>query len=146
VPAELVTDLDCARMHVTLERLFALLRRGGQPEDVSLTAASALRNLQLNGPRRIGDLAGDEGVSQPAATQLVSRLEKEGLVERATDPADGRVVLVRITDAGAGLLQRRRQIRAERLAEVVHTLSEEDAKLIAAALPALERLGEAGTT
>ena len=144
--------LDYVRLHLVLERLFALLRRstpsgrgragreGGGP-DLSLTAASTLRNLELNGPRRLTDLAADESVTQPAMTQLVSRLERDSLAERTTDPADGRVVLVRVTAAGTALMKRRREVRAQHLADLLSTLDEDDERLIKAALPALERLG-----
>jgi DNA-binding MarR family transcriptional regulator len=141
VPADLVSDLDYVRMHVALERIFGMLRRGNPPQELSLTAASALRNLELNGSRRLTDLAVDEGVTQPGMTQLVTRLERDGLAERTTDPADGRVVLVRVTPAGRALLAGRRRLRARRLGELMSTLSAEQERLIAAALPALERLG-----
>jgi DNA-binding MarR family transcriptional regulator len=139
--ADLVSELDYVRMHVALERIFGLLRRGNPPQELSLTAASALRNLELNGSRRLTDLAVDEGVTQPGMTQLVTRLERDGLAERTTDAGDGRVVLVRVTAAGRALLARRRQLRARRLGELMSTLSAEEERLIAAALPALERLG-----
>jgi DNA-binding MarR family transcriptional regulator len=139
------TDLDAGpdyvRLHLALERLVTALRRDTPPADLSLTAASTLRNLELNGPRRITDLGSAEGVSQPAMTQLVSRLERDGLAERTTDPTDGRVVLVRVTTAGTELLRRRRERRVKRLAQLLSTLPEEDERLITAALPALERLG-----
>ena len=140
-PADLTAGLDYVRLHLALERLFGLLRRDSQPSGLSLTAASTLRNLELNGPRRLTDLAADESVTQPAMTQLVSRLERDGLAERTTDPTDGRVVLVRVTPAGTALLQRRRAIRARHLADLLATLDDDDERLIAAALPALERLG-----
>lgn len=136
-----MSELDYVRMHVALERIFGLLRRGNPPQELSLTAASALRNLELNGSRRLTDLAVDEGVTQPGMTQLVTRLERDGLAERTTDAGDGRVVLVRVTAAGRALLARRRQLRARRLGELMSTLSAEEERLIAAALPALERLG-----
>jgi DNA-binding MarR family transcriptional regulator len=139
-PTDLDSGLDYVRLQTVLERLFAALRRDSSAE-LSLTAASTLRNLELNGPRRITDLGAEEGVSQPAMTQLVSRLERDGLAERTTDPADGRVVLVRATRAGTELLLRRRELRAKRLAELLSTLPQEDERLISAALPALERLG-----
>ena len=123
------------------ERFYELLRRLTPRSELSLTAASTLRNLELNGPRRLTELSTVEGVTQPAMTQLVSRLERERLAERATDPTDGRVVLVRITPAGRELLARRRETRARHLAELLSTLSTEDQRRLAAALPALERLG-----
>ena len=46
------------------------------------------------GPRPVGKLAEELGVSPPAATQLVDRLAEHGMVRRRNDPADRRVVLV----------------------------------------------------
>ena len=141
MPTELLPELDSARFNAAVERLFGVLRRHNAPPELSLTAASALRNLELTGPRRLTDLAAAEGVTQPAMTQLVTRLEREGLAERTTDPGDGRVVLVCVTPAGRELLARRRESRARYLADLLSTLSDDDQRHLAAALPALERLG-----
>jgi len=136
------TALDPARLTVAVERLFSLLRHGNPPNDISLTAASTLRRLEREGPHRLTELAAAEGVTQPAMTQLVQRLEREGLADRAADSTDGRVVLVRVTPAGQELLTRRRAVRAEHLAALLVELSDDDEALIAAALPALERLAK----
>ncbi|WP_433045405.1 MarR family winged helix-turn-helix transcriptional regulator [Dactylosporangium sp. CS-033363] len=136
------TALDPARLTVAVERTFSLLRQGNPPNDISLTAASTLRRLEREGPRRLTELATAEGVTQPAMTQLVQRLEREGLADRAADPADGRAVLVRITRAGSELLVRRRSVRAGALEALLAHVSEDDQALIAAALPALERLAK----
>jgi len=124
----------------TFERVFGLLRRALPPDDLSLTAASTLHRLEQHGDRRLTELAGLEGVTQPAMTQLVSRLERSGLVVRRADPLDGRVVLVQITPDGLGVLRRRRAIRAARLTSLLAGLSEADRSAITAALPALDRL------
>src|SRR5215216_6315340 len=46
------------------------------------------------GPRSVGKLAEELGVSPPAATQLVDKLTAHGMVCRRNDPTDRRVVLV----------------------------------------------------
>src|SRR2546421_12276645 len=61
-------------------------------------------------PRRITELAAREGVTQPAITLLVNRLENRDLVLRTPDPLDRRAVLVDLTPAGHELLE---QLRAE---------------------------------
>ena len=134
--------LDHVALAASFDRLFATLRRLAPTQDISLTAASTLRSLERSGPHRLSDLAGREGVSQPAMTQLVSRLERDGLVARGTDPNDGRVVLVCLADAGREVLRRRREVRTARLAELVAALTPPDRAAIMAALPALDRLGE----
>src|SRR5207244_476584 len=77
---------------------------------------ATLATLERSGPRRLTALAVSEGVTQPAMTQLVDRLQGMSLLERAQDPADGRVVQVRITDEGRALLARRRAVRGQRVA------------------------------
>jgi DNA-binding MarR family transcriptional regulator len=134
-------DLDYVKLHLTLEHLLGVLIRSGPPDQLSRTAVSTLKNLETHGPRRLTDLSAAENVTQPAMTQLVSRLERDGLAKRTTDPDDGRVVLVRVTDAGRALLANRREARAKHLADLISHLTDEEQRLIAAALPALERLG-----
>jgi DNA-binding MarR family transcriptional regulator len=77
-------------------------------------------------------------------TQLIARLQGEGLVTRVPDPADGRVVQVAITDEGRAVLSRRRAARAERLTGVLAGLSPDERGALAEALPALDFLVGAG--
>jgi DNA-binding MarR family transcriptional regulator len=134
---------DAAELSGALEGLVSLLRRLAQRPDMSLTTASTLRMLDREGPRRLSDLALREGVSQPAMTQLVTRLERDGLARRQADPDDARVVLVAITDAGRSVLDQRRASRALALEELFETLPPGDRARIADALPALIRLSHA---
>jgi DNA-binding MarR family transcriptional regulator len=135
-------EISADTVQASFERLFGMLRRVVPSDGMSLTAGSTLRRLERGGPRRLTELAGLEGVTQPAMTQLVSRLERDGLAGRVADPVDGRVVLVRITDTGAGWLRRRRTVRARRLTELLSQLSPSDRNRIIAALPAFDRLSE----
>jgi DNA-binding MarR family transcriptional regulator len=73
-------------------------------------------------------------------TALVGRLADAGLVQRRTDPGDGRAVLLSLTPAGAELLDRRREDRAARLAGPLAGLTEDDVRALTTALPALGRL------
>jgi DNA-binding MarR family transcriptional regulator len=125
---------------VTFEQVFGALKRAMPLDDLSLTAASTLHRLDQGGPRRLTELAGLEGVTQPAMTQLVSRLERGGLAQRRADPQDGRVALIEITDHGREVMARRRAARTARLTELLAHLDEADQAAIVAALPALHRL------
>jgi DNA-binding MarR family transcriptional regulator len=127
---------------VTFERVFGLLRRLQPNDGLSLTAASTLHRLELDGARRLTELAGLEGVTQPAMTQLVSRLERSGLAARRADPQDGRAVLVEITDRGREVMRRRREARTRRFTDLLTTLDNDEQAAIVAALPALHRLTE----
>ena len=126
-----------------LERLIGLVRSLSPPDGLSLTAAATLATLERSGPRRLTALAVQEGVTQPAMTQLVARLQDSGLVRREADPADGRVVQVRLTDQGREMLARRRAVRAERLAGILARISPADQTALGAALPAIDALASA---
>ena len=123
-----------------LERLIGLFRSLSPASGLSLTAAATLATLERSGPSRLTWLAIREGVTQPAMTQLIARLEDAGLVDRAADPADGRVVQVRITADGRAMLAGRRALRAERVAGLLDRLSPDARAALAAALPAMDAL------
>ena len=137
-PAELAADLGA-----TLERVVALIRSLNTVNLMSRTASGTLGSLERNGPARLTALAAREGVTQPAMTQLISRLEGAGLVRREADPSDGRVVRVVITDAGRETVAQRRAERAERLTVLLAKLSPKHQSALVAALPALEALAAA---
>lgn len=63
-----------------------------------------LCSLELDGAQRPTDLASVTRLTTGRMTQVVDELEHDGLVRRTADPADGRAVLVEITDAGREVL------------------------------------------
>ncbi|MFE6509496.1 MarR family transcriptional regulator [Nocardioides sp. NPDC057767] len=135
-----VTGRDLAPI---IERLVRLVREVSTAGEVSTTGAAVLARLGRLGGQRITDLARAEGVSQPAMTQLVNRLEQDGLVRRTADVADRRGVLVETTDRGREVTAARRTQRAEVLEAALERLDASDRTAIAAALPALDRLVDA---
>jgi DNA-binding MarR family transcriptional regulator len=110
------------------------------PRDMSLTSLSTLATLDRTGPRRITDLAVVEAVAQPSMTVLVRGLERNGLVKRRGDPADGRVALVELTEAGMVFIRSRRSEGAISFVNLIDKLPEDEAAALAAAIPALEHL------
>jgi DNA-binding MarR family transcriptional regulator len=125
-----------------LEQLLRLLRQVSLTGDMSFSAAAVLSRLVREGPHRLTDLADREAVSQPGMTQLVSRLERDGLVERRPSADDGRVAIVHVTRAGRAIVERRRVQRAQAFDELLAQLSASDRASIDAAIPALIRLVE----
>jgi|SRR5579859_2235864 len=126
-----------------LERLFGLFRSLSPPDGLSLTAAATLATLERSGPCRLTWLAAREGVTQPAMTQLIARLQDAGLVDREADPADGRVTQIRLTDDGRATVARRRAVRSDRLAGLLAGLTPGERDALAAALPAMDALANA---
>ncbi|MEV7966437.1 MarR family transcriptional regulator [Sphaerisporangium sp. NPDC088356] len=141
LPVSVTTrDFPAAEVTAALEGLTRLVLRLSTRGDLSLTSVAALSTLERTGPCRLTDLATSEGVTQPAMTQLVSRLQEAGLAVRAGDPEDRRVVQVHITDAGRAALAERREARAALLTELLAQLSEAERSSLVAALPAVHSL------
>src|SRR5258708_22641437 len=111
---------------------------------LSLSACAVLAALADDGGTRLTRLAASGGITQPAMTQLVGRLERDGLVVRLVDPDDGRGTLVDITDEGRALLAQLRQTGRDNLAELLKTLSPDDETTLGLAMrvaaPLLEGL------
>jgi DNA-binding MarR family transcriptional regulator len=106
---------------------------------VSRTEVGVLRSLSIR-PRRITDLAAEEGVTQPAITLLVNRLADRGWVRRIADPSDGRAVLVSLTTAGEQVFDRLRSEYRAMLHEEMAMLDDDEVETLAEAVEILDRL------
>jgi DNA-binding MarR family transcriptional regulator len=133
-------DSIAAALAIDFERIVGLFRSLSPASGLSMTASATLAGIERLGPQRLTLLAAREGVTQPAMTQLITRLEESGLVRREPSPDDGRVVLVVITEQGRATLAHRRSARAERLAGIIAQHSPEHRAALVAALPALDAL------
>src|ERR1700704_1193543 len=108
--------------------------------EISFSAAATLSTLDSSGPCRLTELAGREGISQPCMTTMVSRLQRQGLVERQHDPSDGRIVLVAITGAGQDMLRRRRTGRVAFLSSLMGAPAPAEQRALANAAAALRHM------
>jgi DNA-binding MarR family transcriptional regulator len=75
-------------------------------------------------PPTIGELAGYLLLRPHSTVELVDRAAAAGLVERARDPDDGRVVRVRLTKAGDRILQELTPAHLARLNELAIVLDD----------------------
>ena len=111
---------------------------------LNLTASMVLDTLNREGPVRVTTLAAAAGIGQPSMTQMIQRLERQGLVTRVDDPEDGRVALVSLGDAGRALRADHRRERRDRLAMLLTALPAEDEAALnlamRVALPIIQRL------
>ena len=129
------------RLHSVAIRLLRRVRRHDETMGITPARSSALSIMVFGaGPVTIGQLAQAEQVSPPTMTRLVIGMERDGLVRRERDPADGRVVWLTATAKGARILQEGRRRRVESLAEDLAALDASDRSTVAAATDILERL------
>jgi DNA-binding MarR family transcriptional regulator len=95
-------------------------------DSLSASATLVLNRLNREGPMRVTALAEAEGSSQSGMTQLVQRMERQGLLERWSDPDDGRVSLVMIGDEGRRLWDERATERRRRIERLLEAMPEDD--------------------
>jgi DNA-binding MarR family transcriptional regulator len=63
-----------------------------------------MRVLMAQDAASIGSIAAAAGITQPAATQTVALMIKEGLVFASAGPEDGRQRLIQLTEQGRSML------------------------------------------
>jgi DNA-binding MarR family transcriptional regulator len=86
------------------------------------------------------ELAAEEGISAPALSGHVDRLEKAALIARVRDGEDRRRVGLALTEDGERLLRRVRARRTTWLAERLRGLDDDEVAAIEAAIGPLEKL------
>jgi DNA-binding MarR family transcriptional regulator len=125
--------------------LFAVLHAAGTLEarveerlagvGLSLPKLAALHQLSQAGDSLpLGQLAERLACVKSNVTQLVDRLEADGLVVRAADPNDRRSRLAVITETGKTAYTRGTQIQQQAEREIFGTLSKEEASTLHALL------------
>jgi DNA-binding MarR family transcriptional regulator len=122
------------RAHATLMRQLAT----DLVEDIGLTLGDFDVLAQLGhagGELRMSELAAQAYSSRSGMTRRIDRLVDEGLVTRANSGADGRGVVVGLTDAGLARVAEAAPVHLRRVRELfVDRLSDEELSTLASAL------------
>lgn len=119
------------------------LRQTPVDGDLTLPETAALARLDRGGPSTASDLAREEQIAPQSIGATLAGLEARGLVARAPDPADGRRVVLSLSDAGRHAIRDRRAARTEQLAQALaDNFSEAELEQLEAAAPLLERLAK----
>ena len=130
-----------ARLRTAILRTARRLRQEAGV-DLGPALIAALVTIERHGPLTPSELADLERVKRPTATRMVTRLEVEGLILRARDPADGRSSLVSTSSRGRELLRRMRKRRTAYLARRLRELGPDEVAALGRAAEILERLLE----
>jgi len=90
-------------------------RRDAPRSQLPNASLAVLEHLAMAGPLTIGEAAAHLRRAQSVVSEIVSHLERQGLLERESDPADRRRTLVWLTAAGQTTLRRQREVLSEEL-------------------------------
>jgi MarR family transcriptional regulator, transcriptional regulator for hemolysin len=83
------------------------------------------------------DLARFAKIEQPPMAQMLARMERDGLIQRAADPADGRSSRITLTEAARARLPDAISVLLEGNREVLHGFTDKEARLLVALLTRL---------
>lgn len=112
------------------------------PHGLGLAQWAVLVSIWRNGPLPLKDIAMLTGNAPPAASRIVDRMVKSGLLLRERDAVDRRSAVVNLTEKGEAL--RPLQTMYEQVNGVLLSdLSEEETRLLYALLGRVEATGKA---
>ena len=133
-----------------LLRLFELLRKLGldqhplQDSGVTMPQLVLLDRVAASPGCGIQEVASGLGLTAPTVSVSVRRLEAAGLLERRSDPQDGRAIQLFVTAQGQALHERARAFRREKMQRLLAGLTaEEGATLLALLEKAINAAEEA---
>jgi DNA-binding MarR family transcriptional regulator len=133
-----------AQLRTAIVRTARRLRQEAAVETSGLTPTSiaALATIERHGPMTPSEIADIERVKRPTITRTLGCLEREGLIDRTPDPADGRSALVKVNGTGRERLRRLRSRKNAYLARRMRDLSAEEVETLERAAEILERMRE----
>lgn len=137
---------DTSDVAGALQASISLLRwrlRQMRVEGLSLPERSALVRLDRAGPATPSALARREQISPQGMGATLAALESRGLVERRSDPDDGRRVVMSLTPDGRRALADKRNASVEQVAKALSDdFTAGELELLRAAAPLIQRLAE----
>jgi DNA-binding MarR family transcriptional regulator len=133
--------LTSGELRVAIGRIARRMKQLYEAGEVTFSETSVLSRLDRGGPATPGALAAAEHVRPQAIVTIVNALELRGLVARSPDPADGRKVLIALTDAGRQAFADKGRAVSQRMAQALaEGFSPAEQRQLREVLPLLERL------
>jgi DNA-binding MarR family transcriptional regulator len=132
-------------LRISVARLSRRMRNERDPESELLPVGqlSVLGALFRHGECTVGELAALERVQPPSMTRTVNCLADGGYVVRRRHEADGRQILVALSDTGRATVAADRRRRDAWLAQRLRELTPEERTVLRNAVPIIERLAHA---
>jgi DNA-binding MarR family transcriptional regulator len=132
----------------TLPRIhFALRARGVSDPELGVAVSEhqgrILALLHLDDPAMVTELAEAMGVTASTMSLNLKRLEARGLITRERDPADRRVMNVRLSPDGARIREGLGELDVARVDALLRTLGREERRVALQGLVALAEAADA---
>ena len=100
-------------------------------EDLSLSQFHLLKLIALDGEHQVGQVAEFLGISPPAATKNIDKMERLGLVSRVPSTGDRRATFLEPSRQGRKLVSRDEALKEDRLEPVLAGFTDKELKHLA---------------
>ncbi|MFZ0665360.1 MAG: MarR family transcriptional regulator [Acidimicrobiales bacterium] len=140
-PTSTVEGELAARLRLAVLRLSRQLRQQ-LVGDLTPSQVSVLSSVETLGKPTLGELAAREKVQPPSMTRQIDTLVATGFLDREVNPADRRIVRVKLTPQGMKILQQNRSVRTAFVAARLKRLPPEERDKLEELVTLLERLVE----
>ena len=105
--------------------------------DLTYAQSQVLFYVNEHASCHMGDVAKAFGVTLPAVTHIIDRLEQKQFVVRGDDPADRRVYVLELTPQGKALAQEMHSLQMQSLERVLARMSADNRQRVVRGLEAL---------
>jgi len=107
----------------------------------SMTELETIKHIAKNTSLLPSELAVLTRIKTQSMSQILNKLEKQDVIKRTTSTEDKRKVYISLTDSGVKFVEQVRYDRDEWLKELIEeSLTEDEKKILAEALPVLHKL------
>ncbi|MBN9644357.1 MarR family winged helix-turn-helix transcriptional regulator [Corynebacterium mendelii] len=131
-----------AKIRPALTKLYVTYFRMAEQSDLTGPQITILTRLEEHGASRISEVARQEGIRMPTASNALHQLEHRGLVERIRDTSDRRGVRVQLTKFGRAELARVGEERTRYLGQLFAYWEPEELDQVAKLAPLVEILAD----
>jgi len=124
------SEATAQALHSAAIGLLRSVRKADGESGLNSARLSALSVIVFAGPITLGELAGAERVRPPTMTRIVNALEEQGLVRKARDDEDRRIVYLSATMKGKRLMIKARERRVRPLVDRIGRLGGHELKTL----------------
>jgi|GEM_PF-5780284 DNA-binding MarR family transcriptional regulator len=128
------------RMHSLKETMHALIKEQYGGMRITGQQGMFIGMISRHGPQSIGELSERMGIAPSTVSEIVSRMEKAGILVRSKHPSDGRIVLVDLSPEHRKKAKQVIKNSHELWAESIGSATPEEMKDILKGLETLEKV------
>jgi DNA-binding MarR family transcriptional regulator len=140
--------MDSTELSTSLRSVISALYKGlrrqmGSATQYSMTELETVGHLNRNDSLLPSELASLTRIKTQSMSQILKKMEEQNIIARTPSSDDKRKAFISITPFGKKMVEKTRYERDEWLKDSIdNSLTKDEKKLIASAIPALKKLAE----